>query len=593
MATLAKTSVRCVALVGNPNTGKSTLFSALSGVRQHVGNYPGTTVEKKVGRFRAGSVECELVDLPGTYSLAPHAPDELVAVDVLLARRKDVPRPDVILCVVDASNLERNMYLVSQLLELELPMVVALNMLDVAASGGVTVDAKALSARLGVTAVPIHAKKGVGLDVLKAAMENAKATTNCPRCFASAEVQREIDQLAHQGRDHDEMPRFLVERLLFDEAGHLTSAIKKVIPRDVAEAIASARQRCLALDPLLAETEAKSRYQWIDQQLSGVVRRDATIKPSATDRADRLLLHPVWGWAVVVMVMLVLFQSVFLIAEPASNLIDEVTGWLDGVISDLVPAGALQSLLSDGIIAGVGGVLVFLPQIFLLFFFIALLEDSGYLARVACLMDRLLSKVGLSGKSFIPLLSSFACAIPGIMATRMIGDRRDRLVTILIAPLMSCSARLPVYTLLIAAFIPKRQWLGGLLGLQGLTMAAMYALGIVVAVLVAMILKKTLLRAETPPFLMELPTYKWPSHLVVVRRVWDGGWSFVQGAGTLIVSVTVLVWAAAYYPSNSADVDSELFARQREIRQLLIQTERTSESSARRTCGVESGIGFS
>ena len=232
------------------------------------------------------------------------------------------------------------------------------------------------------------------------------------------------------------------------------------------------------------------------------------------------------------------------------------------------------------IVAGVGGVLVFLPQIFLLFFFIALLEDSGYLARVACLMDRLLSKVGLSGKSFIPLLSSFACAIPGIMATRMIGDRRDRLVTILIAPLMSCSARLPVYTLLIAAFIPKRQWLGGLLGLQGLTMAAMYALGIVVAVLVAMILKKTLLRAETPPFLMELPTYKWPSHLVVVRRVWDGGWSFVQGAGTLIVSVTVLVWAAAYYPSNSADVDSELFARQREIRQLLIQTERTSESSA-------------
>jgi ferrous iron transport protein B len=322
--------------------------------------------------------------------------------------------------------------------------------------------------------------------------------------------------------------------------------------------------------------DSRARYEWIASQLRGVIRESEN-RDTLTDRVDRVLLHGLWGQLIAALTLLVLFQAVFTVADPASAAIDALTGVLSDAVQAFLPAGALQSLLTDGLIQGVGGVLVFLPQIFLLFFFIALLEDTGYLARVACLMDRVMSRVGLSGKSFIPLLSSFACAIPGIMAARVIEDRRDRLVTVLIAPLMCCSARLPVYTLLIAAFIPDRRYLGGVLGTQGLTMLALYLLGMLVAIGVAFLLKRFVLPGETPSFLLELPAYKRPSLGVVLRKMWNGGWAFVQGAGTLIVAVTVLVWAAAYFPAREQPVDAGLLARRDDLLQRLANGDVRSE----------------
>jgi ferrous iron transport protein B len=591
MSTKTTTRSLCVILVGNPNTGKSTLFNALSGLRQRVGNFPGTTVEKKVGRLRFDEDDHVLIDLPGTYSLAPRSPDEVLAVDVLLGRRPGTPPPDVILCVVDASNLARNMYLVSQLMELETRLVIALNMVDVATANGIHADAQALSLQLGVPVVPINARRNQGLDGLKRALRDARQPQDCRGRFVPPTVRDELDRLRDRA-DSDELPTFLVERVLLDDAGHLMAAVQRGLPPELATAVAEARQRCAGstVDGSLSEAEARARYRWIDDRLRGVVRTTGEAPRSLTDRVDRILLHPWLGWLFLATTLLVLFQSIFLIAEPASNVIDAFTGWLSTLVSAVVPAGVLQSLLTDGLIEGVGGVLVFVPQIFLLFFFLALLEDSGYLARMACLMDRLMSRVGLSGTSFIPLLSSFACAIPGIMATRVIADWRDRLVTILIAPLMSCSARLPVYVLLIAAFIPQQTVLGGLIGLQGLTMFAMYALGIVVAVGVALVLRKTLFRGETPPFLMELPTYKCPSAAVVLHRTWDGGWSFIQGAGTLIVAVAVLVWAAAYFPRSETAVDPQLLARQEALRAQLVNVEEAgaaAEAASRPSAGSQ------
>lgn len=547
-----------VALIGNPNTGKSTLFSALCGVRQRVGNFPGVTVEKKIGQTSFHGQSFSIVDLPGSYSLSPRSPDELVAVDVLLGRQHDVQAPDVVLCIVDASNLERNLYLVSQVLEMGRPAVLALNMVDVARENGVRLDSATLAERLGIAVVEVQANKRIGLQDLKQALADAVGTQ--PKLIPSpfpAAFQQEVDLLVQAGV----RPRYMAERLLLDTSGYLAAAEIPGVDASTKAVVSEARGRLSKAGIPIPAVEAMCRYEWISKVTRGVCERSPTRELGMTDRIDRVLTNRWLGTLFFAVVMMLMFQSVFYVAEPASALIDQINDFAGGLVARWLEPGALRSLLISGVIEGVGGVLVFLPQIFVLFLFIAILEDCGYMARAAYLMDRLMSRVGLSGKSFIPLLSSFACAIPGIMAARVIENPKDRLVTILIAPLMSCSARLPVYTLLIGAFIPDRRYLG-VIGLKGLTMFGMYTIGIVAATLVALVLRRTLVKGAAPPFVMELPSYKLPGLNIVLYRMLDRGWSFVRRAGTLIFAVTVVVWAAGYYPRNPQNIDAELFTEQ-------------------------------
>jgi len=482
------------ALLGNPNTGKSTLFTALAGIPTRIGNYPGVTVEEKVGRFTHRGVTIDLVDLPGTYSLTAHSPDEQVAIDVLHGRMADLPRPDCVIVVVDATNLARNLYLAGQALELGLPTVIALTLTDVAATKGITIDAGTLAARLGCPVVRVVAPTGAGIAALGDTIVTA----------------------AHASPPSPP-----------DLSGYL-AAIDRARPPAARAAIA--------------------RYAWIDRALDGIVQRSAPARRPLDERIDGWLTHRLWGTLVFVAVMLALFTSIFQLAAPLMDLIstgvDAVSAWTEARL----PAGAIRSLVVDGVLAGVGGVVVFVPQIALLFLFIAILEGCGYLARAAFLMDRLLVWAGLSGKSFIPLLSSFACAIPGIMAARTIENRRDRLLTILVAPLMSCSARLPVYLLLCGAFIPNVAVGVPWLRLPAVVLVGMYAVGVIVAAIVAGMLSRTLFRGPPQPFVMELPGWRWPRPAVVAERVREAVWSFLKNAGTLILAMSVVIWALGSYP---------------------------------------------
>jgi ferrous iron transport protein B len=581
-----------VALIGNPNTGKSTLFSALAGVRQRVGNYPGVTVEKKLGFAEFHGQAFTIVDLPGTYSLSPRSPDEMVAVDVLLARQADAPQIDVVLCIVDASNLERNFYLVSQVLELGLPTVVAVNMIDVAKSKGHQIDLSKLAGRLPLRCVAVQANKGVGIAELKQAIvEAASASEGQQRTSWKspfpAEFVAEVENLRAKvsGNGTADLPRYLVERLLLDSSGYLARVGLKEIDDGVLTEVQAARGRLADIGLPVPAVESIARYGWAAQVLEGVVTRPTQRPLTMSDRIDSWLTHRVFGTLVFLAVMLVMFQAVFFVAGPASTAID----WLNAVLADfvtsVVPEGAIRSLLTTGVIGGVGGVLVFLPQIFTLFFFIAVLEDCGYMARAAYLMDKLMSRIGLSGKSFIPLLSSFACAVPGIMATRVIENWRDRLATILVAPLMSCSARLPVYTLLIGAFVPNLVWQWHWLEipwLQGLVMFAMYAVGTIAGIGMAFVLKRTLLRGPTPPFVMELPSYKMPGARIVLMRMLEQGWAFVYRAGTLILCVSIVVWGLCYWPRDERLIDAALLTRRTELLQESGVTSQGAEEELQR-----------
>lgn len=553
-----------VALIGNPNTGKSTLFNALSGGRVRTGNYPGVTVEKKTGRAEFHGREFNLIDLPGTYSLAPRSPDEMVAVDVLLGRQRDEPRPDVALCIVDASNLERNFYLLSQVLELGLPVVVAVNMMDIAESRGLQLDLDRLQAQVPVRFVPVQAHRGQGIDELKQALASAAQASPTP--IASPfprQFQGEVRQLQQRTANSAEpLPRYLAERLLLDTSGYLATANLPGVTAELLAELPAARERLLKQGLPVPAVEAMARYQWAADVLKTAVQRPKERRANFSDSVDRWLTHWFTGTLTFLAVMFVLFQAVTLIGEPTNWVLDALKGFASDLVASLIPEGPLQSLLVSGVIEGVGGVVVFVPQILILFLFIAILEDCGYMARAAYLMDKLMVRVGLSGKSFIPLLSSFACAIPGIMAARVIENRRDRLVTILVAPLMSCSARLPVYVLLITTFIPNYRWVWGAIRLQGLVMFAMYLLGALTGIAVAWILKKTILRGPTPPFVLELPTYKWPGPAIVLHRMLEQGWAFVYRAGTLILLVSIVVWALAYFPRDPGVQDKTVLARE-------------------------------
>jgi ferrous iron transport protein B len=548
-----------VVLTGNPNCGKTTLFNALTGLRAKVGNYAGVTVERKEGRLLGApaGAKIQVLDLPGTYSLSPNSLDEQISRDVLLHRLPELPAPDLIVVVVDASNLQRNLYYATQVVELGHPTIIALNMVDVAEANGHHIDAQKLSESLGVPVLPIVASNGTGLVELRAKIIDTteKPPELKPQLFCQLpglfriEATALADLLAETFKERRLQATAEALLLLSNEKALASSTTH--YSQKIQDAVAAARKRLEAQDIDWRGAPIEWRYARIAEIQQAVTSELSPPGESLSDKIDRVLTHKVWGTLIFIATMALMFQSIFTFAHYPMDAIQAVVDWLGGSVAKLIPPGDLNSLLVDGIIAGVGAVVVFLPQILLLFLFIGLLEDTGYMARAAFLMDRLMSKVGLHGKSFIPMLSSFACAIPGIMATRTIESPKDRLVTILVAPLMSCSARLPVYTLLIAACIPNITVLG-FFKLTGLTMLAMYLLGIVVALLMAWLFKKTLLKGETPMLIMELPPYKRPLARVVVRHMWDRSRLFLRRAGTVILGINIILWFLATYPKSQA-----------------------------------------
>ncbi len=542
-----------VVLIGNPNTGKSTLFTALSGMHTRIANFPGCTVEKKLGIYQDQGVKITLVDLPGTYSLSPRSLDEMVSVDVLLGRQPDVGKIDAVICIADAANLERNLYLYTQVREIGVPVILCLNMWDLAESRGVVIDREALSQRLGVPVVVTSAHRNLGIIELKAAIHRVVGTTITPvRPEFPAAFNDEIAVLSQwmQTKYGAVPPLFLLERMLLDVGGESEKKLALALSPELLPVLAASRERLAEKGCRVPAIETKVRYQWLREQLTGVVTRSSPVERVTTsDRIDNVLTHKVTGVIAFVAVMFLIFQSIYTWAAPFMAVIEAVQGWAAGWVESVLGPGTLRSLIVDGVIGGVGSVMVFVPQIALLFLFIALMEDCGYMSRAAFLMDKLMTKIGLSGKSFVPLMSSFACAVPGVMAARVIENRQDRMLTILIAPLMSCSARLPVYLLMIGAFVPSI-YVWKFIPLQGLVLFAMYSVGALVAIPVAWILRKFVFKGETPPFVMELPSYKWPSPKIVLSRVYDRVKAFVLRAGTLIFCTTVLVWAAAYFPED-------------------------------------------
>jgi ferrous iron transport protein B len=474
-----------VALVGNPNCGKTALFNALTGSRQKVANYPGVTVEKKVGRVTTpAGRSIELVDLPGTYSLRARSPDEEITRDAVLGKLATERAPDLIVCVADASNLRLALRLALELKQVGRPVMMSLNMMDIARKRGIEIDMAALERELGIPVVSSVAVRRGGTEALLAALDTRLAANQA----TVASEWRAPDASALRGgqREADRVLRAAIRK-----AGHL--------------------------DP-------------------------------GTAKADAVLLHPVGGLLILLAILFVMFQAVFAWAQPFMEAISEGFTWLGALVGQAPLPELVRSFLKDGVIAGVGSVIVFLPQIVILFFFILLLEDLGYMARAAFLMDRIMGGAGLHGRAFIPLLSSFACAIPGIMATRVIDDKRDRLTTILVAPLMTCSARIPVYTLIISAFIPDREvW--GFIGLQGLVMFGLYAAGITGALTVSFVAKRLFWRtSEGEPFMLELPDYKIPQARSLALGVWSRALAFLKRAGTTILSMMILIWALASFP---------------------------------------------
>src|SRR5438874_4448771 len=533
-----------VALAGNPNAGKTSIFNAPTGLRQKVANYPGVTVERKEGvwTLAPGQPAARIIDLPGLYSLDAASLDEQIATDVITGRMQGTPAPDVIVAVVDATNLERNLYLVTQLLDTGRPVVVALSMFDLAERAGLEIDARKLGESLGVVVVPVIAKQRRGLDELAHAVLSAVGGATPGVCWRlSPDAEEEVRRLSEEdGGSRGEALRDLYA----DE-----------LPSDSArrESVAGARERLARANPQWWQESVTARYRWIEDVAAGAVSgAQSSERPSVTERIDRLVTHRIFGPLVLLIVMAVVFQAIFSWATLPMDLIDRAFGALGEFTRAQMPPGLFTDLLADGVIAGVGGVLVFLPQILLLFFFIALLEDSGYMSRAAFLMDRLMRGVGLHGKAFMPLLSSFACAIPGIMATRTIENPKDRLATIMIAPFMSCSARLPIYTLMIAAFFANKHVLG-FVSVGALLILSMYMLGIAVAIVVAWVLKHTILKAPPPPLVLELPPYRVPSLLNVAQTMRSRAWLFVKRAGTVILTISILLWALMTFPRAGHD----------------------------------------
>jgi ferrous iron transport protein B len=549
-----------VVLTGNPNCGKTTLFNALTGLRAKVANYPGVTVERKEGRMleAPSGLSLTILDLPGTYSLSPQSLDEQVVQDVLFHRITEVPSPSVVVIVMDATNLERSLYYGTQVIELGLPTVVALNMMDVAEANGQKVDTTRLAQALGVPVVPVVATAGRRINDLKHEIIQQVLNPTSPRFTSFCELpellrseQKQLIEILGGTVPPDHPMMHAQALLLLSDASLLRGETNRLLPEVRARVQRASQKLSYAGYPDSSQLVIEARYRRVSSIQQAVVTDANCHRDSVSDRVDRVLIHPKWGLFIFGLVMLLIFQSIFGLAQFPMQALDSGISWIGQQLGRTMPPGDLHDLLLDGVIAGVGAVVVFLPQIGLLFLFIAVLEDSGYMARAAFLMDRLMSKVGLHGKSFIPLLSCYACAIPGIMATRTIESPKDRLATILIAPLMTCSARLPIYTLLIAACIPNRT-LFGVFSLPGMTLLFLYLLGVISALMAAWLLKKTVLKSEPPLLILELPPYRRPSIKAVLRQVWERAVAFLQKAGTVILAFNIILWFLATYPKSKA-----------------------------------------
>ncbi len=470
-----------VALVGLPNSGKSTLFNALTGLRQRTANYPGVTIEPFIGTAEHDGVHLVLVDLPGIYSLAPKTEDERLAVSFLQGQLPKAPHVDRILVVIDGTQLERGLVLVSWLAQLQRPMALVITMIDELKARGGVLDAEELERQLGIPVFTVVGRRGIGVE----------------------EVRRSL--------------------LSWEPWG-------------------------IPLLPLSREASAEERYSWASELTACVLRFP---KPDVrSERLDRVLLHPVFGLLAFGVVMLVFFQTIFTLAQPAMDAIEAAISWLQNGLEAWLPAGVVRNLLVHGVLGGVGAVVVFLPQIVLLYFLLTVLEDSGYFARAAFLVDRLLGVFGLQGRAFIPILGGFACAIPAILSTRVIPSRQERLATMLIIPLMTCSARLPVYTLLVGATVPAT-YIGGIISVQALVMMGLYLLGAGTGLVMAWILRHTLLRGAKTPFIVEFPPYRLPTWRNILGRVWSSGWGFLRTAGTVILALSIVLWALTELPPTS------------------------------------------
>lgn len=559
-----------VVVAGNPNAGKTTLFNALTGARARTGNYPGITVERRTASLSLGPLSVELVDVPGTYSLTARSPEEQVAIDEILPRAAHGPAAAIF--VADAGALERHLYLAVQILETGLPTLLCLNMIDEARATGTRIDTQAISRALGVPVVAVSARTGEGLDALRDALRALleRDTDEAHASVASTAVTRELsprvaDALAVLETTVESVwpapAGFPPHRLSARRASLARWALLSIgedelsdIPAPLRAAVLRAERNTTSqasAEPPLDEQLIAARYAVVDRVAQAAVARTPG-RRRASERIDAVLTHPAWGLAVFGVVMAVLFEALFAWSEPLVGAIESAVAAAQDLVRAAMPEGPLSELLTDGVVAGVGNVVVFVPQIALLSLFVVVLEDSGYLARVAFVIDRVMRGVGLHGRAFVPLLSGFACAVPAIMATRTIESRRDRLVTMLALPLMSCSARLPVYALVVALAFPPgtRTALG--LEAGAVALFAMYALSVLATLGAAAVLKRTVLRGPQPPLLLELPPYRWPQPRNVVRTVADRTWAFLSNAGTIIAAITVVLWAVLSFPRDDA-----------------------------------------
>ncbi|WP_082120690.1 ferrous iron transport protein B [Pedobacter sp. BMA] len=532
-----------VALVGNPNTGKSTLFNRLTGLNQKIGNFPGITVDKKTGYMKlVNGKDAEIIDLPGTYSLYPKSSDESIVFQVL-ADEQNSSHPDLIVLVVDASNLKRNMLLYSQVADLGIPMILALNMIDLAEKQGIEVDLDKLAGKLGVQVVSISARNNIGMDKLKQAISNAnKIATQFQDVDVSSLAPAAINAIKSKlNSDND----YYALQVLHQHE-YLT-----FFTEQEQQEIEEIEQSHQFESSKIQAAETIARYKHLSSVLSGVVSDSGTAKKFVfSDKLDGILTHKIWGFAIFLLILFVIFNAIFAWSSYPMDLIESSFGYITDLGHEYLPAGMLTDLALDGVIAGLGGIFVFIPQIAILFAFISILEDTGYMARVTFMMDKIMSKVGLSGKSVVPMIGGLACAVPSIMAARNIENWKDRMITIMVTPLVSCSARLPVYILIISLIIPSENvW--GIFNMQGLALMVMYLVGVIAAVIVAWIMKFIIKTKERAYFIMELPVYRMPRWKNVFYTMYEKSKTFVFEAGKVIIAISIILWVmASFGPGN-------------------------------------------
>lgn len=547
----AKKSGYAVAIAGNPNAGKTTIFNNLTGGRQHVGNWPGVTVEKKEGKSSGGGIQFDVVDLPGTYSLTAYSLEEVVVRDFIAGEK-----PDAVVNVVDASNIERNLYLTTQLLELGVPLIIALNMVDVAESRGVKIDVELLSELLGVPVVPMVGLRNRGTDELKETIGGAvrgEVKFRGVQATYGREAEEEIAKLERAIEEDDALNKELLGKYsarwiavkLLEEDEKVAEDIERISGPDalVFSQLEKSQKHLLTIFGEDIETIiVDNRYGYVAGIVRETVTREREGYRSQSDRIDGILTNRLLGFPIFAVLMWLMFFLTFYLGKFPMAWIDSLVTWLGNLVTtNLTSPAWLQSLLADGVIGGVGSVLVFMPQIMIMFLCISLLEDTGYMARAAFIMDRVMHWLGLHGKSFIPLVMGFGCNVPAVMATRTLESEKDRMITILVNPLMSCTARLPIYALFTSAFFAAN---------QGTVTFSLYLLGIILAVAMAKLFRKTIFRGESEPFVMELPPYRWPTARGTFIHMWERGSLFLKKAGTIILLGSVTIWFLSYFPSG-------------------------------------------